>query len=106
MDSNEKPVITNAASGKQLRAARKTIRQRKRQEKTDLLFVLDSPEGRRLIWRYLSFCGVNETPFAENANLMAFKCGMQNVGQRILADLVKNSPDAYLLMMQEHKEAE
>lgn len=58
--------------------------------------------GRNWIWRQLALCGVFRSPFGNNPHMSYFAGGEQNVGLRILAELVRVCPDLYTQMMMEH----
>lgn len=98
-----KPVVTNAASGKQLREAKKRIRARKIYAKQDMLDILRIPAARRYLWKLLGDCGIHSSTFSQDTGLMAYKSGMQDIGHRILADVTGASPEAFLLMMRENR---
>lgn len=63
--------------------------------------VLASPQGRAWVWDMLSMCGVFHNPMRADAADTAFACGEMNVGQKILADVVRADPGAYVTMMNE-----
>lgn len=59
-------------------------------------------KGRKYFWWLLSMTGaVGQNPFGADPVQTAFNCGMQNAGQKILANLLEVAPEAYLLMMKE-----
>lgn len=67
--------------------------------------VTDRP-GRAWLWSVLEMTGaVGTNPMGEDALRTAFNCGMQNAGQRILAELMEHAPDAFPLMMKENDDA-
>jgi hypothetical protein len=59
------------------------------------------PNGRAYIHELLLRCHVFSQPFAANALLTAFACGELNIGQSMLADIMRDCPDEYILMMRE-----
>ena len=61
-------------------------------------------EGRRYFWGLLSDMGVFNNPFHQSNAQTAFNCGMQNAGQRVLADITRAAPEQYVIMMREAKE--
>ena len=72
-------------------------------ELKDLRHVMDSKEGRSVVFRLLEFTGRNKHGFTGNANQSAFNSGQRNVGLFIETELREESDDLYLLMMQEAK---
>ena len=59
------------------------------------------PEGREWLWDVLTMCRLYVNAFSSDPTVMAFNCGMQNVGQRLLADIIEAAPELYLAMQQE-----
>lgn len=62
------------------------------------------PDQRAYLWEFMAWAGVNRVPFAGSSNQTNFNCGMQNAGNRILADVQEACPDLYLVAMQEAKQ--
>lgn len=100
--TDDGPIVTNAASPKQVEGARKRVRNRAREKRDDMRAILAMPEGRRFLWRLLGQCKVYESVFDREATVMAFRSGAQDVGHFVLAEIVEAQPDAYLQMMIEH----
>ena len=83
---------------------RKADRIRER-ELADLRAVLATAEGRRLVWRYLTRCGVFKTSMTGSSQTF-FLEGQRNVGLWLLADINAADPAAYVQMLAESREAE
>ena len=79
---------------------RKDEIQRQR-ELDDLNAVLDTPQGRRVMWRVLGFSKTFHTVFNSNALVMAHNEGQRNVGLWLTAEITEASTDNYLLMQKE-----
>lgn len=73
------------------------------QKLTDLKEILSLKAGRRLLWRYLSECGMFRTSFDGNGSRVFFLEGMRNVGLIIHSEIVAADPEAYFLMMKEQR---
>lgn len=74
-------------------------------EAADLLWLMKSARGRRIVWRDLSDAGVFHPVFDGDHAVMCFREGRRNQGLRKL-NLVMALPDRYyVLMMQEAKSA-
>jgi hypothetical protein len=58
-------------------------------------------DGRMYFHNLLVRCHVFANPFHGNANVTAFNCGEFNVGQQLLADIMRVCPDEYVQMMRE-----
>ncbi len=61
-------------------------------------------QGRTYFWNLLASCGIGRNPFSADALTMAFAAGEMNVGQRILADIIRVAPERYIEMMGEQNE--
>ena len=71
------------------------------QHATDIQWLMSDPRGRRLMRRWLAFCGVDRVPFTGDSKTF-FRCGEQNVGLMLKAELTEHAIDDYLLMLREH----
>lgn len=94
-------LVGNAADEEQVAEAQEKELRGRELELEDLRFVLGTPQGRRMIWRYLSRCGVYQTSFSENTNTTYFREGERNIGLVIHAEALEASSDLFLKMMQE-----
>ncbi len=74
-----------------------------KRDKTDLKFILQHQQGRRVIWKYLEMAGINRSSFTGDVNSTLFNEGMRNMGLRILADVMETQPEAYLKMINDAK---
>lgn len=81
-----------------LEARERRLRER---NDSDLLEVLKTPAGRRLIWRFMADGGVFRSSFDTNALSMAHKEGMANRAAVILDDLMRVSPNSFSQMWRE-----
>lgn len=93
--------VANAADKQQIKKAAKKIRFNRTQELDDFRFILSTPSGRRVIWRYLSLVGVFQSSFTGHSETTIFNEGRRDVGLRLLADVMESDPKAYILMTAE-----
>jgi len=100
------PAVRNAADPKQVRKASKTEAQQRAEEIGDLRQLLRLAEGRRVLWRLLSHCGVFESTYAIPDSQTFYKAGQQDVGHFIQAEIIRANPDAYVQMMTEYASAQ
>lgn len=64
--------------------------------------LVSTEPGRSWLFRLLESCHTFSLSFDPDSDrVSAFREGERNVGNRILADLVKASPETYVLMMKE-----
>lgn len=95
---DDEALTRNVASPRQVKAATKKQKQREREEREDLSSVMTTPAGRRLLWRWLQFCGTFESVISDNPLVMAHNSGRQDVGHMMMAEMTKANPQAYLEM--------
>jgi hypothetical protein len=67
----------------------------------DLMWVMSYPQGRRYIWRELGRNGLHSQTYSPNNSDHCFKAGQRNAALVLLADLMRVTPDDYLLMQAE-----
>lgn len=75
------------------------------EEEADLLWLLASDQGRRVVWRKLSRAHVFRSAFDPEPVRMAFVLGQREDGLR-LVEAVSRYPKALALMMEEANERE
>lgn len=100
----EKAFVGNAADEDQVKSAKKKELSKRERELDDIRFVLSSDKGQSFLWRYLEACGVYQTSFADNSNLMSFKEGQRSVGLKLLSDIIEADSNKFLQMMKNNKE--
>lgn len=73
-----------------------------RWEVSDLIWLMSTKRGRRVVWRLLKNAGVYRLSYCQgDAMQTAFNEGQRNGGQRILALIMQHASEAYALMVQE-----
>jgi hypothetical protein len=93
---------TNAADPRQIREAKQTSREIRKQELKDVSLILSTIEGRRFFFRYLCECGIFKTSFTGSSETF-FREGQRNVGLSLLADLNDADPTMYAKIMEENR---
>jgi hypothetical protein len=99
------PLVTNAASKKQVERAGKVEHFRHEKDRREFAELLEDPRFRRYIWRLMADCKIHESIFEQNSKIY-YNAGVQDVGHRILAQLLEARPPALLQMMQENEKEE
>lgn len=69
--------------------------------KTDLIWVMNDPRGRRFIKRLLESSGIYRSSYSSDSGIY-FREGERNVGLRILSELERLTPENYIVMLQEN----
>lgn len=98
-----KPLVTNASDPRQVEAAQTKASDKDEQDALDFEFILSTPAGRRFVWRYLEFTGVFRSSFTTSGSETFYKEGMRNVGLKLMNDINKINPEAYILMTKEQQ---
>lgn len=75
-------------------------------EKDDIKFVMDSEQGRRVVWGLLEKGQVFGTCFNVDPNITAFNEGQRNLALVLFQRVMTNCPDQYLKMAAEASEQE
>jgi hypothetical protein len=99
----DKPLVQNAADPVQVADAGKKLSIQRRNELNDLRRVLETTEGRRVIWRILEKCGVYRSVWHPSAQIH-FNCGQQDLGHWVQAEITNADQEYLFLMMKENKE--
>lgn len=71
----------------------------------DFKWLMAHKQGRRIVWRLLEKYGVFRSSFSVEPLEMAFLEGQRNDGLRLLADIHEHTPDRYVEMLREQKDA-
>ncbi|EJL90264.1 hypothetical protein [Pantoea sp. GM01] len=72
----------------------------------DLIHVMGSQQGRRVIWKLLDSAGVFSISFTGDNNATNFNEGRRSEGLRLFSDVMAHCPDLYMTMAKEAKEDE
>ena len=99
MANDKKVAVRNAADPEQVKDAEEKDKFRREGELLDIKAVLSMPEGRRFIWRMLSFCKTFGSIWEQNAKIH-YNSGQQDVGHFLMAEIIEAEPRALLEMME------
>lgn len=75
------------------------------QEMVDLAKILESPEGRRFLWRLLDRSKVFGSIWEASARIH-YNAGVQDFGHFLMSEITEASQEAFFLMMKENKKRE
>ena len=100
----EGALVKNAADAKQVDKAGKVEKRSRQEELEDIYNVMQTPAGRRLIWRIINKMGHYDSPqMADNSGSWTyFNLGMRAVARQLKADVYEIALPEYQLMEQEH----
>lgn len=99
--SNE-PLVANPDSHKQVKRADQKQKELDRRDFEDLKFILASAQGRRFIWRMLSYCKVFNEIWEASAKIH-YSLGKRAVGLFLIGEMSKVDPMALAKMMNEQQ---
>lgn len=99
MSEDEEPY--NAGSAKQVRARGRKEAKLEAQATEDLKALLESPAGRRFLWRLLGKCGVWQTSFHPSGQQFAANEGRRGVGVELVTEIIETDPQAWIDLQQE-----
>lgn len=95
-------LVRNAADEGQVKEAKHKERGRREDELNDLRFILNSIQGRRFFFRWLSQTRLNKISFVPgDPYYTAFQDGERNGAVRLLAEINEADPKAYGKMIVE-----
>jgi len=94
----EKPLVSNAANPKQVKAAERKVKSNEELHEEDMHKILGTAEGKRVFWKMMEFCKVFEESFTGNSETF-YNEGRRSVGLKILGDINSSRPEAYIEMM-------
>jgi len=77
-------------------------RDRLEQEKQDIVEVMSTPAGRRLVSKLLRRSGIYQCSFNGQSNATIFNEGARNQGLQLLAEVQLAAPGSYLTMLKEN----
>jgi hypothetical protein len=93
----------NASDPRTVEKKEKLQRERGRSKEDFIRASLGTREGRIWFWDLLDECGVFRNPWTANALVTAHACGEMNVGQKVLAEVVRIVPDYFSTMLKENE---
>lgn len=106
MTNKNKALVTNTASAKQVEKAEQKAARKAKRDLEDMRAVLTTVEGRRVIWKILSFCKVFASPgFVPDSNFLYFNSGEQNVGRFVMNEITNADEGKLFQMIKENREA-
>ena len=97
-----KALVKNAADVDQVKNAKIKEKMGREQELADVKEVLSTRGGRRFLWRLLGQCKVHGSIW-ENSAKIHYNAGQQDVGHRIMAEIIEANEESYFQMMREAK---
>jgi len=76
----------------------------RRKDLQDIKSLMDTAQGRRVVWRLLEYGKVFSPTFSIEQPVMCFQEGARNMALTFLADVMEIAPKKFQVMMLEAKE--
>lgn len=99
------PLVTNAASKKQVQKAQQVVAFKAERDRVEMIGLLEDPRFRRFLWNVLELCHVHHSIWDPSARIH-YNAGQQDIGHAIMAQILEARPSAYLTLMEEHAREE
>lgn len=100
MDNPRKVAVRNASDRGQVREAAENDKLAHENLLNDVRAVVARPEGRRVLWWWLSRCGLFRS-ITETSSMIYVNSGRRDVGLELIKLITEADPKAYLQMQQE-----
>jgi hypothetical protein len=94
----------NAGNEQHVAKRQKSQKIRDLQKKAALRRLMSDAEGRMWVWDLLVRCGAFQLSFSRDALIMAFNEGRRDIGNHLMADITRISPEMYMRMAVENQE--
>ena len=94
-------LVKNASSEKQVKEAASMERHTRDQDVEDLRKVLNTAEGRSVVWRILSKCKTFETIWHPSAAIH-YNSGQQDIGHWLMSEVAETGPECLMILMKEN----
>lgn len=101
---NKEYAVKNAGDEQQVAMAVEKEETARQKELNDLVEVLSTPSGRRLIWRIMGWCGIDSTPHRQTSELTYMAIGSGDVGRWLKSEVVEAGEELLFQMMRENIE--
>jgi len=86
-EPQDKPLVSNAASSKQTRAAGKKAKRNAEWEREEIRTILSTRQGRKWFWRKMVAFKIFSQVFSDNPYKTAFNDGLRCAGLDLLHDV-------------------
>lgn len=94
----------DAGDPQQVNERRKKVARKKADRMRVWLAIMQQPDCRKLMFDMLDWCHIHGYHIVEeNTHMTYFKLGEENIGKRLMAELMEAAPKEYLIMLDENK---
>lgn len=99
---DKKPFVANASNPSQVKEAGDKVKRIRDRELENLRVLLSTPQGKEFVWGVLEFCGIFKDSMT-GSSMTFYNEGRRSVGLKVLADVTKASPQAFVQMMMDNE---
>ena len=91
----------DAGDAEQVKQAKQDTSMHVRLDVAELRELLKLRAFRRFVWNHLAYCGIDDGVYFGDAEAAVFADGKRSAGRMMRSTIMKENPEAYILMMQE-----
>lgn len=102
LQNKGKSFVKNAADRQQVKSAKQKEESKRDGELNDIRSILNTPSGRRVMWRFISYTKIFQERWEPSAKIH-YDAGVRSVGLHIIAEINEASEDFFIEMMKENK---
>jgi len=104
VDDIRKPLVQNAASPSQTRAAKKKEKRIAEVDLNRLRVVLSTRDGRRWYWDKMAFCGMWLKRLPKDHATDSYNLALRNIGLQLFEEVNELGPEVFMQMQREYRE--
>ncbi len=101
-EKTESEEAFNASDPVQVAAKRRSAGRKRKASEGIVYTIMSTQAGREWMYSLLGSCHCFSSSFTGEALTMAFKEGERNIGLMLTAQIMKASPEEFVLMLKEH----
>lgn len=102
LQNQGKAYVKNASDRNQVKNAKQKEESKRDNELNDLRSILNTPAGRRVLWRFISYAKIFQERWEPSAKIH-YDAGVRAFGLHIIAEINEASEDLFIEMMKENK---
>jgi hypothetical protein len=103
MSTKDRALVRHTSDRQSVEKADKAETDLALQHALDLAALLESPAGRRVLWRILTECQTFKSIWDPSSKIH-YNAGKQDIGHKLMTWIMEAKPSAFTTMMEEHNE--
>jgi hypothetical protein len=73
-----------------------TVEDEKQLDQEAIRKMLEIPQGRRILWKVISMCGVYKRTADNSGSWTYFNEGQRSIGLNLITDIIEADPEGYM----------